>query len=235
MKKKLKIYTILFVAALILVGLPSVVKYHRIGRFIPMPTQYDKLEYAELPDEYYTFRDTLENGFVSSASQSVIYDVYVERKPISFDSKVLVSSTPNQKYVVDMKKVHLQAPVSHTSKVYNRLMSLIQYVLAIMIVWILVLVIKLIRSILKGEVFVSQVSKYLEKAGVILSVFFIFRWTVKFVIAMYLSHTIELARYYIVFRNDTNCMLILTGLALMIISQIILMGKDLKEEQDLTI
>ena len=30
-------------------------------------------------------------------------------------------------------------------------------------------------------------------------------------------------------------MYILTGLALMIISQIILMGKDLKEEQELTI
>ena len=46
---------------------------------------------------------------------------------------------------------------------------------------------------------------------------------------------IKLAEYDVVFQNNTNSMLIITGLALMIISQIILMGKDLKEEQDLTI
>jgi hypothetical protein len=38
-----------------------------------------------------------------------------------------------------------------------------------------------------------------------------------------------------VFKNECNSMFIFTGLALMIISQIILMGKDLKDEQELTI
>lgn len=51
----------------------------------------------------------------------------------------------------------------------------------------------------------------------------------------YLIRNIELAEYEVVFTNDTNQMYILTGLALMIISQIILMGKDIKDEHDLTI
>ena len=46
---------------------------------------------------------------------------------------------------------------------------------------------------------------------------------------------IQLADHSIIFKNECNSMYILTGLTLLIISQIILMGKDLKDEQELTI
>jgi hypothetical protein len=44
-----------------------------------------------------------------------------------------------------------------------------------------------------------------------------------------------MADYYVVFKNECDGMYILTGLGLMMISQIILMGRDMKEEQELTI
>ena len=46
---------------------------------------------------------------------------------------------------------------------------------------------------------------------------------------------VKIAYYNIESMNESNPMLIFTGLALMIISQVILMGKELKEEQELTI
>ena len=46
---------------------------------------------------------------------------------------------------------------------------------------------------------------------------------------------VKIAYYNIEFMNESNPMLIFTGLALMIISQVILMGKELKVEQKLTI
>ncbi|MBO4772312.1 MAG: DUF2975 domain-containing protein [Bacteroidales bacterium] len=49
-----------------------------------------------------------------------------------------------------------------------------------------------------------------------------------------MSH-IQLAYYSIVYKNDCNIMFLIMGLSLMVISQVILMGKELKEEQDLTI
>nr|MCR4701646.1 hypothetical protein [Bacteroidaceae bacterium] len=71
--------------------------------------------------------------------------------------------------------------------------------------------------------------------GILLTVLYLFQFIGSYVIMQYFIREVRLAGYYIVFRNDCNSMYIITGLALMIISQIILMGKDLKDEQDLTI
>ena len=106
---------------------------------------------------------------------------------------------------------------------------------AVVTIWILCLVFKLVRRIRRGEVFVTQVSKYLENTGYLLSALYLIQWIASFALTQYCIHNIQLADYYIVYVNDTNSMYILTGLALMIISQIILMGKEMKEEQELTI
>ena len=68
-----------------------------------------------------------------------------------------------------------------------------------------------------------------------LSVIYIIEFISSYAEALFFMKNIKLAEYDVVFQNNTNSMLIITGLALMIISQIILMGKDLKDEQELTI
>lgn len=78
-------------------------------------------------------------------------------------------------------------------------------------------------------------AKYLEIAGILLCVLYLYDFIVQYSITQYFIHNIHIADHYIVFHNDSNSMYIITGLALMIISQIILKGKDLKEEQELTI
>ena len=75
----------------------------------------------------------------------------------------------------------------------------------------------------------------LETTGYLLSFVYLYELIVSYIITQYFIANIHLADHSIIFVNECNSMYLLTGLALMIISQIILMGKDLKEEQELTI
>lgn len=52
--------------------------------------------------------------------------------------------------------------------------------------------------------------------------------------AIVLPH-IHLANYEVEYMNEANSMLIIIGFVLFVISEISLAGKDLKEEQELTI
>ena len=97
------------------------------------------------------------------------------------------------------------------------------------------MVIKLISKIRRGEIFVAKVSKYLEITGILLTCLYLYELAVSYIVTQYFISHIHLADLSIVFKNECNSMFIFTGLALMIISQIILMGKDLKDEQELTI
>jgi hypothetical protein len=139
--------------------------------------------------------------------------------------------------MIEMQKAKLIQPASDSPlKNFTLVYAIVLLALeAVVVVWILCMVFKLVQSIRKGEVFVTKVSKYLETAGILLTVLYLFQFIGSYVIMQYFIREVRLAGYYIVFRNDCNSMYIITGLALMIISQIILMGKDLKDEQDLTI
>lgn len=105
----------------------------------------------------------------------------------------------------------------------------------IITIWILVMVFILIHSIRKGNVFVAQVSKYLEITGILLSVKYVYNWIISYIIQHYLINHVRMAGYDIVYKYESASIYIIIGLALLIISQIILMGKDLKEDVDLTV
>ena len=110
--------------------------------------------------------------------------------------------------------------------------AVVSVIVVILILW---MVGKLVWSIYKGQVFVTKVSKYMETAGILLCLLYVFDVVVLYFFTQYMIAHVNIPGYYIVFKNTCNSMFIITGLALMIISQIILMGKDLKDEQELTI
>ena len=241
MNKKLKIYSTLFVVVLVYLVVTSVVHFDSYGWG---QGGHDKLEFVDEAPGFVT-RDTLEGGAVRTTSlPTVAYEVYVKPKK-ALHQKVLLSTAKSiqrssageiQTYKVEMQKVKLETPASE--KMFNFHVILVvasAIVIMIVTIWILCMVYKLIRRIRRGDVFVTQVSKYLETTGILLTVLYLFQWFSSYVFTQYCINHIQLTDYYIVYRNEANSMYILTGLALMIISQIILMGKDLKEEQDLTI
>ena len=81
----------------------------------------------------------------------------------------------------------------------------------------------------------AKVARNLEITGILLSVLYLYQLATSYLVTQYFIANIHLADHSIVFKNECNSMYLLTGLGLMIISQIILMGKDLKDEQELTI
>ena len=241
MNKKLKIYSPLFVVVLVYLVVTSVVHFDSYGWG---QGGHDKLEFVDEAPGFVT-RDTLEGGAVRTTSlPTVAYEVYVKPKK-ALHQKVLLSTAKSiqrssageiQTYKVEMQKVKLETPASE--KMFNFHVILVvasAIVIMIVTIWILCMVYKLIRRIRRGDIFVTQVSKYLETTGILLTVLYLFQWFSSYVFTQYCINHIQLTDYYIVYRNEANSMYILTGLALMIISQIILMGKDLKEEQELTI
>ena len=234
MNKKLKIYTTLFLVVLIVLLVFPVNLHHYSSTYIP--GSEGKLEYGNIPEQFYE-RDTIieADGISTSSKMSTrTYTVNVlPKKP--YANTAIISTVGDQAYKVTMKQITLTLPTAKAKKTPIVIFITSIIISLAMLIWVLCLVIKLIRSIRRGEIFVSNVSKYLETTGILLSVIYIIEFISSYAEALFFMRNIKLAEYDVVFQNNTNSMLIITGLALMIISQIILMGKDLKDEQELTI
>ena len=231
MTKKLKIYSTLFVVALIVLVMSDTFHYSSMG-WSPAPD--NKMEFAELPSEFEK-RDSIPGGVVSTGVPLISYEVNVQPWGRQ-DHKALLSTAQGQTYKVDMQRIKISIPTSRTgSKVPFYFIASSAIFAIIVCLWVLWLIIKLITSIRRGEIFVTKVAKYLEITGILLSLLYLNALIVSYSITQYFIANIHLADHSIVFKNECNSMYLLTGLGLMIISQIILMGKDLKEEQELTI
>ena len=245
MKKKLKIYSTLFVVALIVLLVTHAVRYEGYTWY---QGGKDTLMFADNAPEFYTSDTTFYEGGQGVHTvyhPTMSYKVYVKPK-MPRDHQMLISrakwSGPEkqemQTYRLTMQKVELETPVKKEGFfiIFPMIVAIVSGVLtAVVTIWILCLVFKLVRRIRRGEVFVAQVSKYLEITGYLLASLYLMQWIASYALTQYCIHNIQLADYYIVYENDTNSMYLLTGIGLMIISQIILMGKEMKEEQELTI
>ena len=231
MTKKLKIYSTLFVVALVVFVMSDTFHYSSMG-WSPAPD--NKMEFAELPSEFEK-RDSIPGGVVSTGVPLISYEVNVQPWGRQ-DHKALLSTAQGQTYRVDMQKIRVSIPTTRTgSKVPLYFIASSAIFALIVCLWVLWLIIKLVRSIRLGVIFVTKVAKYLEITGILLSLLYLNALIVSYSITQYFIANIHLADHSIVFKNECNSMYLLTGLGLMIISQIILMGKDLKEEQELTI
>lgn len=196
-----------------------------------------KLEFTQTQAEFYLSNDTIfdEGGMsVRSHQKSQTLKVYVKPKRTS-DDRALVSRADGQVYRIKMNVVELDVPYSQTSALPTIAMVVTGVISVVVIIWIVFLVFRIFRRMGKHGIFVTQVSRSMETAGVLLTGLYLFQSLSNIIIGDYLARHIVLAEYAVISKNDANIMYILTGLALMIISQIILMGKDLKDEQDLTI
>jgi len=194
-----------------------------------------RLEVLDSPANFGS-TETDSNG--ATSYHTVTYEVNVVPNA---QGKSLFSSvgTPsdNQTYKVKMQKAKLEIAASDAP--FGNFQTWIYITLAVVIIgfaiWFLGIVFTTIRSIRMGEIFISQVSKNIEKIGIILCAIYMVEWIASYVVTQYFISHIQLAYYSIVYKNDCNIMFLIMGLSLMVISQVILMGKEMKEEQDLTI
>ncbi|MBO7463016.1 MAG: DUF2975 domain-containing protein, partial [Bacteroidales bacterium] len=189
-----------------------------------------RLEVLDSPANFGS-TETDSNG--ATSYHTVTYEVNVVPNA---QGKSLFSSvgTPcdNQTYKVKMQKAKLEIAASDAP--FGNFPMWVYVTVAVVIIgfgiWFLGIVITTIRSIRMGEIFISQVAKNIEKIGLILCAIYLVELIASYAITQYLINHIQLAYYAVVFKNECNIMILIMGLSLAVISQIIIMGKDLKEE-----
>lgn len=239
MNKKLKIYSTLLIVAIVGFALTETFYIH-----YNYSTSSNKSEelYFEKDGEQYVKNDTLNNETNKSEWQDVLELTFNVRPKNTPGQPTLRSKEPNSIYPdpvkIEMQKVKVKIPYSKSNniKTYVVLGVVIPFIImSVVYIWIFCLVVKLIKKIRRGEIFTQQISGYMETSGILMVAAYLLEVATGYFITTAVLSQIKIAYYDIYYVNETNSMLIITGLALMTISQVILMGKELKEEQELTI
>ena len=245
MNKKLKIYSVLL--AIVLVGTVISNTFHR-ENYSTVSREGEVLTLDSLTEEFGKVdkkttvhvdtvdgkRDTIGTTTSYNVQFKPTFEVTVPVRPNRFATdKFLYSNVDGQSCMVEMQKVKLKVPMEKGSNTFNILFAL-SICLLLPFLWLLVIILKVIRSVYKGEIFVTQIAKRLETAGWLLVAFWLLANVVSYIQILLLRKTVMIA-YYNIPWESASIFYIVFGLVLMILSQIILKGKDLKDEQELTI
>lgn len=237
--KKFKIYSTMLLVALISIVVLNTCSF---GATTFYGNENDKLEIGPMPQEFYS-QDSTSSGI---RYQHVCIEVYVKHK-VAIDTTSAITSQisanldphsqERQDCLVEMQKVKLSIPwdkIGRKAFFLGFVAGHTAYAV-VCIVFVLILAFKVIRMIRKGEIFVSKVARYLEWSGWMLTIFYLISLVGSYSWYIQLGRCIHLKNYVMAYHNETSCWILLIGLILMVLSQIIQMGKELKEEQDLTI
>ena len=131
-------------------------------------------------------------------------------------AKISISS-PNQNFVVMLV-----------------LAAIVAIVYIIGLIWVIRLIVRVIKNIRKGNIFVSQMAVDLERLGVLMTIFFVIGFIGQ-IVGYFMACDIQLENYQVVFGPINGRAWLIAGTGLMLLSQIFSMGKDLKEDVDLTV
>ena len=230
MKKKLKIYSALL--AIVLIG---TILFETVEVSGSSSTKEDgeELYFGALPEDFAT-TDSIEGGIVKNFKPT--FNIEVAVRPRNFPKDfALLSEVDGQVCRVDMQQVQLVIPrdrVIHSSPFLTGIVMLVPILL--LFVWLFVIVFQVLRSVARKEVFAARIAKKLELAGILLVIIQLLNYAGSYIMTQTLVRSVNMAYYDIVWLPQRTTCLIM-GLTLMIVSQVILMGKDLKEEQELTI
>ena len=245
MNKKLKIYSVLL--AIVLVGTVISNTYHR-DNYSTVTREGEVLTLDSLTEEFAkvdkktTVNVDTVDGKRHNISTTTSWNVYFKptlevtipvRPNRAATDKFLYSNVKGQTCMVEMQQVKLKVPMEKGSYTFNTVIALM-ICLLVPSLWLLVIILKVIRSVYKGEIFVTQIAKRLETAGWLLVAFWFLANVVGYIQIQILRKAVLMA-YYDIYWQSASIFYIIFGLVLMILSQIILKGKDLKDEQELTI
>ncbi len=92
-----------------------------------------------------------------------------------------------------------------------------------------------IRSVKRGDVFLTSVASYLNKAAMFLLLVYVGEWVFTWAHYEYVREMVDIANYEIVPNFEYSNSDLYIAFGLLLLAQIIKHGKELKEEQELTI
>ena len=231
MKKKLKIYTALLFIVLLIEVFGNTFSY-RSSSWSTDPIK--ELSIGPLPDDFVTTKE-VKGGVATYFKPTLGIDVKVNACEIA-PGKYLVCNAGEKSSRLDIRQARVSIPVERVKGTF-----LFYYVTAnglliiVLGICLLVIAFKITRSVYRGEVFVSKVSRQMETAGIVMIIMQLIYGTASYFAVQLLLKRVNISYLNISMDDSKIGYFVILGLILMIFSQIILMGKDLKEEQELTI
>lgn len=243
MSKKLKIYTSLLICVIVMIFVNTIweicpYKYSFSNTTESYSSPDERLEFVQEPDSFATHTKN-KNGTVSSTYNPTV-SFTVDVIPKGSPDSILMSHSFGQDYKVTLNRVKLEVPCKNftSEMLYHHLPAFILSIIRIIIlIWMFCIGIKIICNVRKGNVFITDIANKIETIGKLYIIYWFSNLAIEY--AIYASRTIYMANYNIVYPIEDDLWLTLkniaVALAFMVVSQVILMGKDLKDEQDLTV
>ena len=174
----------------------------------------------------------------SSLYSSRSYTVNLRKRGNTNTPPFICIANSTTKGVIDIEKAKIS--ISSTKNYFVKLLVLaaivaIVYIIYIIgLIWVIRLIVRVIRNVRKGNIFVSQMTVDLERLGILMTIYFV----IVFIGQIYgyiMASGINIENYQVVFGPISGRAWLIAGTGLMLLSQIFSMGKDLKEDVDLTV
>lgn len=231
MKKKLKVYSVML--AVVLMGWVFWQHFH-VSFIKTMSWEGEpQLSFQELPKEFIAkqWSEGREKHTEYKRTLSITVPV------VHTGDQVLIYEKDGKKYRVDMERatISLLADEAKGDPLFWFFLILAGSGLLVEL-WFVFFFLKFVFKAIRGEVFVAQVAHDLALTGKVLIGLAVLSSILAYVVHRYMDiHSISLGQYAISLYNSDFVWDVIIALALMVLSQIILMGKELQEEQELTI
>ena len=259
MNKKLKIYSGLFLFSILFVVVfavftptdKSIVSFHyspaysyRTDDMMRMSVERDAnpLRTTKTDTTYQVETDSLGNidtigRAINTFSQCSYRSYTVNLRKLGNDNTppFICFANSTTKGVIDIEKAKIKIQSSKQSIVVIMVLAVIVAIVYLVgLIWVIRLIVRVIRNIRKGNIFVSQMTADLERLGILMTIYFGvgFIWQIY---GYFMTCGIQFDDYQVVFGPINGRAWLIAGTGLMLLSQIFSMGKDLKEDVDLTV
>jgi len=231
MKNKLKIYTVLLAVVLVAEVFTNIFHYESSS----YSTDENKsLTIGPLPEEFAETKE-IKGGVVTNFKPTMNFNVKVKSNQVG-EGKYLVCNSGKKSCYLSIQKAKISIPFERmkgTPLLYTGIFNVV--IFSIFGIWGLIIAFKLIRSVYKGEVFVAKVARQLETIGGLIIGMQLLFFILGYATSQILLNQIDISYLAISWDYNQSGIVIIFGLTLMVVSQIILRGKELQEEQELTI
>lgn len=231
MKNKLKLYSILLILVLPVYRVSNILLNHDSHHI----SEEKALTIGPLPKE--CRGRTIKAGDGEFTFMKPFYPFEVNVKSYSLERDKYLSCNAGKKsctMVIKKAQIDIPAERENVKTIYN--IQVVNIIIQIIFtIFILIIGYRLIVSVYNGEVFVGKVARLMEVAGGLICGMTLVNTISSYISFRMLMEQIDSTYLDISWDYGNNFIYITLGLTLMVFSQIILRGKELQEEQELTI
>lgn len=107
--------------------------------------------------------------------------------------------------------------------------------LMVSLTWVLILFMKILKGVNRNEIFCEKLEKRLARCGWLIIISYFLKMSFSVIAYIEAEKCFAFENYDVTLGNVPSILTLLAGLGLLVVSEIFVMGRKLKEEQELTI